>query len=138
MLSAASATGTIVAGLAAGLQFNPLVAAGASAVAAALSGYPRAPRSHLWWSAAVLLAGWVIGDGISIAGSSTGGQHAVLWALVGLGVGYVAPTVLASYVGRQVHKGTGYLSAAAVALMLAPALAALAEVVSKGLWGLVA
>jgi hypothetical protein len=133
VLSAATALGQVASGVAAGLQFNPIAAALSAALGAGLSGYRRAPRFRLWWSAGVLLAGWAAGDGIRIAGSSAGPLHLAAWALTGLALGYVAPAVLGAYVGRQVHRGTGYLSAGAVALMLVPALSALADPIASAL-----
>jgi hypothetical protein len=133
VLSAATALGQLATGVASGLQFNPIAAAVAATLAAALSGYRRAPRSRLWWSAGVLLAGWAAGDGLRIAGSSSAPLHLAAWAIVGLAIGYVVPAVLGAYVGRQVHRGTGYLSAGAVALMLVPALSAVVDPIATAL-----
>jgi len=117
-----------------GLQFNPLAAAATSALAAAISGYKRAPRGTPWWSAAIVLSGWAVGDGIRLAGASQLPAYVAAWAVVGLLFGYVAPAVLGAYVGRRVHLGTGWLAAAAVALMLAPALSVLGGALSTALW----
>jgi hypothetical protein len=133
VLSAATVLGQLVTGVASGLQFNPIAAALAATLAAGLSGYRRAPRSRIWWSAGVVLAGWAAGDGVRIAGSSGSSLHLAAWAVAGLAVGYAAPAALGAYVGRQVHRGTGYLSAGAVALMLVPALSALADPIATAL-----
>jgi hypothetical protein len=123
----------IAAGAALGLRFAVLYAAATAALAAALAGYRKAPRSRSWWAAGVVILGWVAGDGIRIAGASLAPTTLAVWAIVGLGVGYVLPTLAGAYVGRQVHKGTGYLSAAVVALMFVSALAALAGPIADAL-----
>jgi hypothetical protein len=123
----------IAAGAALGLRFAPLYAAVTAAFAAALAGYRRAPRSRLWWAAAVVIAGWVAGDGIRIAGSSAHVSTLVAWAVAGLALGYALPALAGAYVGRQVHKGTGYLSAAVVALLFVSALSALAGPIADAL-----
>jgi hypothetical protein len=124
---------SIATGVAAGLQFNPVFAAVGAALAAGLAGYRRAPRSRVWWSAGVVLCGWALGDGLRVAGSAGGAPYLAAWALTGLAVGYVLPAVAGAYVGRLVHRGTGYLSAAAVALMLVPALSALADPIATAI-----
>ena len=128
---------SILAGVSTGLQYHLTAAALSSVAAAALSGYGRAPRSRLWWSAAVLLAGWAIGDGVRVAGAvfrPAAPEYIAAWALTGLAIGYVLPAVAGGYVGRRVHRGTGWLAAGAVALLLAPALYAVADPVSHALW----
>lgn len=120
-------------GTAAGLQFDLVVAALTAACAAGISGYRRAPRSRLWWSAAVLVAGWLLGEGMRIAAAGSG-PRVLGWALAGLTVGYVLPAITGAYIGRLVHKGTGYLSAAVVALTMVPALAS----VSRSVGGVLA
>ena len=124
---------SILDGIAAGLRFHPVFAAVAAALAAGLAGYRRAPRSRTWWAAGVLLAGWAVGDGIRIAAATGRAPYLIAWALTGLAVGYVLPALAGAYVGRQVHKGTGFLSAIAVALMVVAALTALAEPVAAAL-----
>ena len=126
-------TTSLLAGVATGLQFNPLFAAVSAAVGAALSGYPSAPRTRLWGSAAVLLLGWAAGDGIRVAGAAASQAYLGAWAATGLALGYVLPAFAGAYVGRLVHRGTGWLAAGAVALMLVPALSALGDVLSTGL-----
>jgi hypothetical protein len=123
----------IAAGAALGLRFALVYAAVTAAAAAALVGYRKAPSSRTWLAAAVVIAGWIAGDGIRIAGSSASISTLVTWAVVGLVVGYAGPAVAGGYVGRQVHKGTGYLSAAVVALMFVSALAAVAGPIADAL-----
>ena len=133
MLSGATVLIGILTGVAAGLQFNPLFAAVTAALAAALSGFRRAPRTRVWISAVVVVAGWVVGDGIRIAATSGATAYLAAWALTGLAVGYGLPAFAGAYVGRQVHKGTGYLSAAAVAVMLVGALSVLSDPLASAL-----
>lgn len=117
-----------------GLQFNPIAAASSSALAAAISGYKRAPRGTAWWSAAIVLSGWAVGDGIRLAGAGQVPEYLAAWAVVGLLLGYALPTLAGAYVGRRVHLGTGWLAAGAVALMLSPALSVLGGALSAALW----
>jgi hypothetical protein len=133
VLSGASVFARVAAGVAAGLQFHPIYAAAAAALAAGLAGYRRAPRSRVWWAAAVLIAGWALGDGIRIAGSSGTAAYLTAWAVTGLVIGYVLPALAGAYVGRQVHRGTGYLSAGAVAIMLVVAISAVAAPIAGAL-----
>ncbi len=123
----------IAAGAALGLQFAPLYAAATAALAAALAGYRKAPRYRPWLAGAVVAAGWAVGDGIRIAGSSEAVPVLVAWAIAGLVVGYGLPALAGAYVGRQVHRGTGYLSAALVAIMFVSALATLAHPIADAL-----
>jgi hypothetical protein len=123
----------IAAGAALGLRFAPLYAAVAAAVAAALAGYRKAPRSRLWLAVLVVAAGWVAGEGVRIAGSSLPVPTLAVWAVAGLAFGYALPAAGGAYVGRQVHKGTGYLSAAVVALILVSALSAVAGPIADAL-----
>jgi hypothetical protein len=138
VLSTADTLSTLAAGVATGLQFNPVFAAGAAAVAAALAGYRRAPASRAAWAGAVVLAGWAAGDGISVAGSEAALPYLLAWALAGLAFGYALPAVAGAYVGRNVTRGTGWLAAGAVALMLVPALSLLADVLGGALMRVVA
>jgi hypothetical protein len=130
--------GSVIAGVATGLQFNPLSATAAAAIAGALFGYRRAPRSRVWWSAAVLLLGWASGDGIRLAGADPAPAYLLAWGLTGLAFGYALPALAGAYIGRLVHRGTGWLAAGAVALMLVPALSVLGDVLSGAFWRLVA
>jgi hypothetical protein len=133
VLTAVPVVASILDGVAAGLRFHPVFAAFAAAAAAGLVGYRRAPRSRTWFAAGVVLVGWAVGDGIRIAAATGPLPYLIAWALTGLAVGYALPALAGAYVGRQVHRGTGYLSAAAVALMVVAALAALAEPVAVAL-----
>jgi hypothetical protein len=123
----------ILGGVAAGLGFHPIFAAVSAAIAAGVSGYRRAPRSRVWWSLAVLLSGWALGEGIGVAASHGGTAYLAVWAVTGFAVGYASPAFAGGYVGRQVHKGTGYLSAGAVAIMLVSAFAALSAPIAAAL-----
>jgi hypothetical protein len=133
VLSDATVLARIAAGVAAGFQFHPVFAAVAAALAAGLAGYRAAPRSRVWWAAGVVLAGWAAGDGVRIAGSSGAAAYLVAWAASGLLVGYALPALAGAYVGRQVHRGTGYLSAGAIAIMLVWALSVLAAPIAGAL-----
>jgi hypothetical protein len=124
-----SALNPALAGLAMGLQFDPLAATVSAAASAALVGYSGAPPSRRAWAAGVLLAGWVVGDGINAAL-----VYGTVWSLTGLGIGYLLPALAGAAVGRMVFRGTGWLAAAAVALMLTPAVWALSERVSGAVW----
>jgi len=133
VLTAASVAGSILDGIAAGLRFHPVFAALAAAIAAGLAGYRKAPRSRTWWAAGVVLAGWAVGDGIRVLGATAAMPYLVAWALTGLVVGYALPALAGAYIGRQVHKGTGFMSAIAIALMVVAALASLGEPVASAL-----
>jgi hypothetical protein len=138
MLSSFAGVGvSILAGVAMGLQFHLVAAAVSATVAAALSGYRRAPRGRFWWSSAVIVAGWAVGDGIRLAGAKAAPAYLAAWAVTGLAFGYALPALAGAYVGRQVHRGTGWLAAGAVALMLVPALSVLGGALSARLWGVV-
>jgi hypothetical protein len=137
VLNGATILGSAVTGVATGLQFNPLAAAVSCAVAAALVGYKRAPRSRPLWAAGVVLAGWAVGDGIRLAGATASIGYLVAWAIAGIAVGYVLPTLAGAYVGRQVHRGTGWLSAGAIALMVVPAVSVVSGALAGGLMRLV-
>jgi hypothetical protein len=105
LIASGSTVAHILDGVAAGLRFHPIFAAVAAAAAAGLAGYRKAPRSRTWWAAGVLLVGWVLGDGIGIAGAAGTAPYLVAWAVVGLAVGYVLPALAGAYVGRLVHRG---------------------------------
>jgi hypothetical protein len=126
VLIGATVLARIAGGVASGFLFHPIYAAVAAALAAGLAGYRGAPRSRPWWATAVVVVGWVLGDGIRIAGSPGTNVELAVWACTGLAIGYALPAYAGAYIGRQVHKGTGYLSAGVVALMLVSAFSALA------------
>ena len=128
-----------VDGLALGLQFNPIAAIIGAVVAAALAGYPGAPRVRVAWAWLVLAAAWAIGDGIRVVGAVTAEPRyrpvylaVVMWSLVGFALGYALPALSGMFVGRRVTHGTGWLSAAAVALSVSLALAVLAPRLADG------
>lgn len=119
-------------GVALGLQFDPYVAGVTAVIAAALSGYPKAPGSRVLWSALVVVAGWAVGDGIRILGApSPGSMYSIAWGATALLVGYALPAWAGAQVGRRVVHGTGWLAAGAVALMLTPAVSVLADSLSR-------
>ena len=138
MTALAALTGG-VDGLSLGLQFNPMAAAVGAVAAAALAGYPKAPRKRLVWAWVTLAAAWAIGDGIRIAGSAVSDPRygsayiaVVLWSVVSFAVGYALPASTGMFVGRRVTHGTGWLSAGTVALTMSLALAALAPRLADG------
>jgi hypothetical protein len=123
-----------------GLQFNPLAALASSIGASALVGYPSAPRSRWFWATVLLVGAWLIGDGVDIAARIPSGPIGPLdgWGVavmvvVSLGLGFVLPAAAGAYVGRHVTRGTGWLSAMAVAAMVAGAFIAIAPVLSHGI-----
>ena len=133
MLITGAVLGHIAAGVIGGLRFNLVVAAIAAAGAAAISGYRRAPRWRTWASAGVLCAGFVIGDGLRIVAVGGDTLRIAVACAVALALGYVFPAVAGAYVGRQVHKGTGYLSAIVIALTLVAALSALVHPIAAAI-----
>jgi hypothetical protein len=123
----------LLTGLALGLSFNPVVSAIGASAAAGVYGFPTAHRdSRAWWLAIVAIA-WLLGDGFRImarvrdavdltpASAMHGPAASALWtalwvwAVSGLLLGYVTPAAVGSVVGRRVVRGTGWLSAIAVA-----------------------
>jgi hypothetical protein len=122
-----------VDGLTLGLQFNPIAATVGAVVAAALAGWPKAPRVRIVWAWLTLAVAWAVGDGIRIAGSAVSDPRygsayvaVAMWSLVGFALGYALPALTGMFVGRRVTHGTGWLSAAAVALTVSLAMAVLA------------
>ncbi len=124
------------------VQYNPLFAAVSAAIAAALTGYPKARRDRREWAVLVLAAGWLAGDGLRImarardhfdsteafsaAGMALwpGWVTFAMWALGSLALGYVGPMLVGASVGRRVTHGTGWLAAAAIASALTLAVSA--------------
>ncbi len=124
------------------VEYNPLFAAISAALAAALVGYPKAPRVRREWAAFVLAAGWLIGDGLRVMARARdyydgvaafraagmpvwpGWATLAVWALGSLALGYVAPALVGAAVGRRVTHGTGWLAAAAIASALTLAVSA--------------
>lgn len=127
--------GAAASGLLLGIQFNTLIALVGAALAA---GFYTAGRVGV---AAIVLAGaWALGDGLELfsrgtealagTGLVSGGPAAqwvalVLWALAGLGVGYVLPAWAGAFVGTRVTHGTGWLAAGMVAITASAALSML-------------
>lgn len=142
MTEAGIAFGAIVQGLRFGIAYNPLAAALAAAFAAGLSGYPRAPHERRIEALGIVAFGWLLGDGLRILGHArdlydgvaasalagspewAGWVFIGVWAVVSLGIGYVAPMLVGATVGRRVTHGTGWLAAAGVALALTVAISA--------------
>jgi hypothetical protein len=127
-------------GIALGLQFNPVTALVGSVIAAALMGYPGAAESRRPISVGVLAIAWLAGDGVHIGlrvAEAAGGSDPELftalatWALVGALVGYALPAAAGITVGRRVIRGTGWLSAGAVAGTVAGALALVAPTLAE-------
>jgi hypothetical protein len=133
----------MLAGLALGVAFNPLVSIVGAPLAAALYGAPRRGREHHAWAVAAVAVAWLVGDGFRVMGrlrdvldgrglllahAPPWASYAALaaWAIVGLALGYALPAALGAYVGRRVVRGTGWLSAIGVAAATSAALAALA------------
>lgn len=134
------ALGALLQGLRFGVAYNPLVAAIAVAIAAGISGYPRAPRERRIEACGIVMFGWLVGDGLRILGHArdlydgvataaldgapewSGWVFIALWTIVSLGIGYVAPMLVGASVGRSVTHGTGWLAAAGVAVALTVAI----------------
>jgi len=129
----------VLRGVAFGLQFNPLASAVGSAGAAALVGYPSAPRSRWAWALLLLVGSWIIGDAMyvvfGLGPAPTTGATVVVAAfvLISFGVGYLVPALTGAYVGRHVTHGTGWLSAIAVAGLVAVAVSWIAPTLSEAL-----
>ncbi len=127
-------------GVALGLQFNPLFGVAGAMIAAVLMGYPKAPENRRPIAAGVLALAWLAGDGARIGASLTSSPPRtwyewtplVLWAVVGALVGYLAPAAAGIMAGRRVVRGTGWLTAAAVALMVAGAIALVTPTLADG------
>ncbi|MHB1019775.1 MAG: hypothetical protein ACYC1R_06150 [Coriobacteriia bacterium] len=142
MTEALVAFGALLEGLRFGIAYNPLASAIAAAIAAGISGYPRAPRERRVEALGLVVFGWLVGDGLRILGHArdlydgvagaalagapewTGWVFVAAWAVVSLGVGYVLPMLVGASVGRRVTHGTGWLAAAGVALALTVAISA--------------
>jgi hypothetical protein len=128
-----------VRGVAFGLLFNPLSSAVGSAGAAALVGYPSAPRSRWAWALLLLGGSWVIGDAMGVLldlgqGNGAGALGlATAFVLISFGVGYLTPALAGAYVGRHVTHGTGWLTAIVVAGLVAGSLSWIAPAVSGAL-----
>ena len=140
MTAAAGIAGVLALGVALGLQFNPLTATVGAVLAAVIFGYPKAPEARRPIAVSVLALAWLAGEGVRIGASlattppKAWPDYAALAARVVAGavVGYVLPAAAGAFVGRRVTRGTGWLSAAAVALTVAGALSAVAPMLADG------
>ena len=133
----------LVGGVRGGLHPNPLLGVISAGIAAVLMGAPKASRERERYAWAVLIVGWLIGDGLWLlrvardiydgldrllgAGQPMWAEWVtvVVWALLGFGVGYALPALLGKAVGRRVTHGTGWLAAGSVAVMASLALSTL-------------
>lgn len=140
MNAAVGLAGVLALGVALGLQYNPLAATVGAVAAAMLYGYPKAPESRRAIAVAILALAWLAGDGVrigaSLATSAPKGwpDWAALTArtLTSALVGYVLPAAAGAIVGRRVTRGTGWLSAGAVALTVAGALSLVVPTLADG------
>jgi hypothetical protein len=122
--AAAGLAGTLGLGVALGLQFNPLTSLVGSTVAAVLYGFPA----------------WRAGEGVAIGrrladtrpATAADGLPLAAWVLVSLVVGYAVPAAAGALAGRRVVRGTGWLSAGAVAFTVAGALSLVAPRLADG------
>lgn len=140
MNAAVGLAGVLALGIALGLQFNPLAATIGAVVAAVLYGFPKAPESRRPIAVAVLALAWLVGDGVRI-GASLASSPPKGWpdwvalaarALTSALVGYLLPAAAGAIVGRRVTRGTGWLSAGAVALTVAGALSLVVPTLADG------
>lgn len=122
------------------LAYNPIFAGAFAAVAAALCARRERPgRTAV--GIALLVAGWLVGDGMRVIASArdiadqTGALLPALsvqanwiavavWAVAGAGLGYALPAWAGAFVGRRVTFGTGWLAAAAVSVTVSGLVAA--------------
>ena len=138
---AADIIAAVLFGLSLGVQYNPLFAVFGAAIAAGIAGRPRSDTRDVVYAAVVIFIAWLLGDGLRIMGRT---QDAffdaptsvnvivdspantaialVLWALVSLGLGYVAPAWAGAFAGSRVTRGTGWLTAIAVSVAVSLAL----------------
>jgi hypothetical protein len=130
--------GVLALGVGLGLQYSAVTSVIGSVIAAVVLGYPAAPSARRPMAVAVLALAWLVGDGAAIGHSiSTTPPKGLadwagiaLWVGVGALVGYVVPAAAGALVGRSVTRGTGWLSAGAVALSVAGALVVLSPFVA--------
>lgn len=125
---------SLLTGVTLAFHFNPVIAAVTALFAAGLTGGKRsAGCSRTLLAAAVIITGWLIGDGAAILASAydtyTSGDVRVMptspgwaeylalatWGLGGMTLGYLLPVWAGVFVGRRVTHGTGWASAAWVA-----------------------
>jgi len=125
---------SLLAGVTLAFHFNPVTATVTALLAAGLSGGKRpAAASRMLFVAAVIVAGWLIGDGVAVLTSAHDAYTSdaarivpalpdwaeylalAIWGLGGMTLGYLLPTWAGVFVGRRVTHGTGWASAAWVA-----------------------
>lgn len=139
----------VVAGVALGMRYNPVAAMLASAVVAAYLAWGETRQSRVAIGAAVIAAAWLIGDGLRVIGHAREAYDGAssllaagapswaewtalaLWALVGLGAGYVLPAWAGVHAGRRTVMGVDWLVAASVAFTVTVALSALFGVLGR-------
>lgn len=117
----------------AALSFNPLVSLLGAVVAAVLWTRARSwPGIAVSWF--VLLVAWFVADGVLLvamldrSAAAGGSDHPLLIAggLAALSIGYLLPAWSGAFVGRRVTRGSGWMSAAVVALGASGAVSAIA------------
>ncbi|MDH4140711.1 MAG: hypothetical protein OEV43_09100 [Coriobacteriia bacterium] len=122
------------AGFALALSYSPVVAPVVAVGAAALAGHPKASHSRVAWAFALVLGGWLVGDGLRALGRARDLADGVgwllgpptpmwaewtaiaAWALGALALGYALPAWAGAFVGRRVTRGTGWMAAIAVCM----------------------
>lgn len=143
-MSASTLLAAVIAGLALGMRFNPLSAALASGAFAAYVSAGDGRRGRAGVGAAVLAAGWLLGDGLRVIARSRevyDGVRALVavgappqaewtaiavWTVSGIALGYALPAWAGAYAGRQTVRGVPAAVGACVAATTALAFAALA------------
>jgi len=137
----------LLAGASLGLWYDPFFAVLGAAAAAGLLGWRE--RVPAWrWAAgsALLVAFWVVGDGIRIvlrardaaAAPLVGGEPWLnwlalgTWALVSFLAGYVFPAAVGIAAGRMQRRGLGWPTAVAVAVGVSLGFSALLSLASRG------
>jgi hypothetical protein len=132
-----------LAGVALGLQFNPLASAVGATLAAGLEGRPRGTKGFTAAAVAVIVAAWVVGDFLTARSAGIGAGAPVRYVVLGVqyvtsfSIGYALPAAAGIYVARRTIRGFGWPSAAFVALAISGALSVIAPRIGDVLWGLV-
>ena len=139
-----------VYGVQLGLRYSPIFAVVGSAAAAVVYVARVKVAEARVWAGSILVVAWLLGDGMRIiarARDAYDGQLALstlgdvspevvsaallVWALFGLGVGYLLPMATGVYVGRRVTHGTGWLTAGSIAVAASLAVSALTAFVIR-------
>ena len=131
---------SLASGAVAGLLYHPIASAVGAGVAGALAGSKRAPRWRIATAVGMLLLAWAAADGFLVLATvadaarleASGWVFVATWALVGLAAGYLAPLVVGRAVGVRVTHGTGWLSAASIAVTFSLAIGLIARTVASG------